>query len=86
MGRYVVRRLLWTVLVMLWSRSSPSRSSSSCRRATRRSRSGKQPTPEMIAEVEKQLGLDKPASASPSRRWSGPWDSQYSAFLGRLYR
>jgi peptide/nickel transport system permease protein len=60
MGRYIIRRLLWMVLVILvvtlitfvifyvMPPGNP---------AVRFA--GKQPTPELIAEVEKQLGLDK---------------------------
>ncbi len=73
MGRYVIRRLLWTVLVVMvvtlitfvifyvMPPGNP---------AVRFA--GKQPTPELIAEVEKQLGLDK----------SLP--EQYGLFLKRL--
>jgi ABC-type dipeptide/oligopeptide/nickel transport system permease component len=47
---------------------------------------GKQPTPELIAEVERQLGLDKPLfGIEIPRVWeSRPWDSQYFGFLERL--
>ncbi len=87
MGRYVIRRLLWTVLVMLlvtlvtfaiFFLMPPGNPAIKF--------AGKQPTPEIIAEVEKQLGLDKPAfGITLPKVWeSEPWDSQYSAFLGRL--
>jgi peptide/nickel transport system permease protein len=74
MGRYVVRRLLWTVLVVLivtlltfvifyvMPPGNP---------AVRFA--GKQPTPELIAQVEHNLGLDK----------SLP--EQYGLFLKRLF-
>ena len=74
MGRYVVRRLLWTILVVLivtlltfvifyvMPPGNP---------AVRFA--GKQPTPELIAEVEHNLGLDK----------SLP--EQYGLFLKRLF-
>ena len=87
MGRYVVRRLLWTVLVVMvvtlitfviffvMPPGNP---------AVRFA--GKQPTPELIAEVERQLGLDKPLfGIEIPRVWeSRPWDSQYFGFLERL--
>jgi len=74
MGRYVVRRLLWTVLVVLivtlltfiifyvMPPGNP---------AVRFA--GKQPTPELIAEVEHNLGLDR----------SLP--EQYGLFVKRLF-
>ena len=74
MGRYVIRRLLWTVLVVLlvtlltfivfyvMPPGNP---------AIRFA--GKQPTPELIAQVEKQFGLDR----------SLP--EQYAHFLRRLF-
>ena len=74
MGRYVIRRLLWTVLVVMvvtlltfiifyvLPPGDP---------AVRFA--GKQPTPEIIAEVREQLGLDK----------SLP--EQYGLFLKRLF-
>jgi peptide/nickel transport system permease protein len=61
MGRYVIRRLLWTGLVVLvvtlltfliFFVMLPGN------KAIRFA--GKQPTPEIVAEVEKNLGLDKP--------------------------
>jgi peptide/nickel transport system permease protein len=73
MGRYVIRRLLWTVLVVLvvtmitfviffvMPPGNP---------AVRFA--GKQPTPAVIAEVEHQLGLDRPIYV------------QYGLFLKRL--
>jgi peptide/nickel transport system permease protein len=81
MGRYVIRRLLWVVLVVLvvtfitftifyvMPPGNP---------AVRFA--GKQPTPELIAQVESQLGLDKPLLLA----WP-PWDSQYGGFLDRLF-
>ena len=81
MGRYVIRRLLWVVLVILvvtlitftifyvMPPGNP---------AVRFA--GKQPTPELIAQVEQQLGLDKPLFLA----WP-PWESQYGAFLDRLF-
>ena len=74
MGRYVIRRLLWTVLVVLvvtlitfvifyvMPPGNP---------AVRFA--GKSPTPEIVAEVERQLGLDK----------SLP--EQYGLFVKRLF-
>jgi peptide/nickel transport system permease protein len=41
---------------------------------------GKQPTPELIAQVESQLGLNKPLLLA----WP-PWDSQYGGFVDRLF-
>ena len=81
MGRYVIRRLLWVILVVLvvtlitftifyvMPPGNP---------AVRFA--GKQPTPELIAQVESQLGLDKPLLLA----WP-PWDSQYGGFLDRLF-
>jgi peptide/nickel transport system permease protein len=81
MGRYVIRRLLWVILVVLvvtfitftifyvMPPGNP---------AVRFA--GKQPTPELIAQVESQLGLDKPLILA----WP-PWDSQYGGFLDRLF-
>jgi peptide/nickel transport system permease protein len=80
MGRYVIRRLIWTVFVVLvvtlvtfviFYVAPPGDP------ATRFA--GKQPTPELIAEVKAQLGLDKPLFFA----WP-PWDSQYGRFLGNL--
>ncbi len=74
MGRYVIRRLLWTVLVVavvtlitfvifyVMPPGDP---------AVRFA--GKQPTPALVAEVKKQLGLDKPLYV------------QYALFLKRLF-
>ena len=87
MGRYVIRRLLWTVLVVMvvtlitfvifyvMPPGDP---------AVRFA--GKQPTPGLIAEVKKNLGLDKPLfGIELPRVWeSRPWDSQYFGFLTRL--
>jgi peptide/nickel transport system permease protein len=73
MGRYVIRRLMWVALVLaivtlvtflifyIMPPGNP---------AVRFA--GKQPTPELIAEVERQLGLDK------------PWYHQYGLFMKRL--
>ena len=73
MGRYVIRRLLWSALVVLlvtlitfvifyvMPPGDP---------AVRFA--GKQPTPELIAEVKEQLGLDKPLY------------TQYGLFVKRL--
>jgi peptide/nickel transport system permease protein len=81
MGRYVIRRLLWVVLVVMvvtfitftifyvMPPGNP---------AVRFA--GKQPTPELIAQVESQLGLNKPLLLA----WP-PWDSQYGGFLDRLF-
>jgi peptide/nickel transport system permease protein len=80
MGRYVIRRLIWTVFVVLvvtlitfviFYVAPPGDP------ATRFA--GKQPTPELIAEVNAQLGLDKPLFFA----WP-PWESQYGRFLGNL--
>jgi peptide/nickel transport system permease protein len=80
MGRYVIRRLIWTVFVVLvvtlvtfviFYVAPPGDP------ATRFA--GKQPTPELIAEVNAQLGLDKPLFLA----WP-PWESQYGRFLGNL--
>jgi peptide/nickel transport system permease protein len=80
MGRYVIRRLIWTVFVVLvvtlvtfviFYVAPPG--DPAVRFA------GKQPTPELIAEVKAQLGLDKPLFFA----WP-PWDSQYGRFLGNL--
>ena len=80
MGRYVIRRLIWTVFVVLvvtlitfviFYVAPPGDP------ATRFA--GKQPTPELIAEVNEQLGLDKPLFLA----WP-PWESQYGRFLGNL--
>src|SRR5438874_5011898 len=61
MGRYVIRRLIWVVFVLLaitaityiiffvMPPTDPAVNFA-----------GKQPTPEAIAEVKKQFGLDKP--------------------------
>src|SRR3712207_546254 len=80
MGRYVIRRILWSVLVIfivtlitfvifyIMPPGDP---------AVRFA--GKQPTPELIAEVERQLGLDKPLFLA----WP-PWESQYGGFVKRL--
>ena len=88
MGRYVIRRLLWTVLVLLvvtlltfvifyvMPPGDP---------ALRFA--GRQPTKELLAEVRHQLGLDKPLfGIEIPRVWeSRPWDSQYGGFVKRLF-
>ncbi len=87
MGRYVVRRLLWTGLVILvvtfltfliFFVMMPGN------KAVRFA--GKQPTPEIVAEVEKQFGLDKPVfGVTLPQVWeSRPWESQYGLYLRRL--
>ncbi len=74
MGRYVVRRLLWSVVVLLvitlitfliffiMPPTDPAVAFA-----------GKSPTPELIAEAEEQLGLDK------------PWPVQYGMYVKRLF-
>jgi peptide/nickel transport system permease protein len=74
MGRYVIRRLIWVVFVLLaitaityiiffvMPPTDPSINFA-----------GKQPTPELIAEVKKQFGLDKPL-----------WE-QYGLFVKRIF-
>ncbi len=74
MGRYVIRRLLWTILVVLiitfiaflifyvMPPTDPAIAFA-----------GKQPTPETIAEVKKQFGLDQPLYI------------QYGLFVKRLF-
>jgi peptide/nickel transport system permease protein len=74
MGRYVIRRFLWVILVVLvvtmitfviffvMPPSDP---------AVRLA--GKQPTPELVAQVREQLGLDKPVY------------QQYALFVKRLF-
>src|ERR687885_2003298 len=73
MGRYVIRRLLWVVLVLLiitfvtyliFFTLPPG--DPAVRLA------GKQPTPALIAEVKKQLNLDK------------PWYQQYFYYVKRI--
>jgi peptide/nickel transport system permease protein len=73
MGRYVIRRLLWVVLVLLiitfityiiFFTLPPG--DPAVRLA------GKQPTPALIAEVKKQLNLDK------------PWYVQYVYYVKRI--
>jgi peptide/nickel transport system permease protein len=87
MGRYVIRRLLWTGLVVLivtlltfliFFVMLPGN------KAVRFA--GKQPTPAILAEVEKNLGLDKPVfGIEVPRIWeSRPWDSQYGIYLKHL--
>src|SRR6266545_4125284 len=74
MWRYIVRRLLWVVLVLLvitlvtyviffvMSPGDPAAASA-----------GRSPTPDTIAEVKRQFGLDKPV-----------WE-QYGLFVRRLF-
>jgi peptide/nickel transport system permease protein len=74
MGRYVIRRLIWVVFVLLaisaityiiffvMPPTDPSINFA-----------GKQPTPELIAEVKKQFGLDKPLY------------EQYGLFVKRIF-
>ncbi len=75
MGRYVVRRLLWTVVVLLvvtWITFVIFYVMPPGNPAVRFA--GKQPTPELIAEVERQLGLDRSLPV------------QYGLFVQRLVR
>ena len=74
MGRYVIRRSLWVVLVMLivtfvafcifylLPSVDPAIAFA-----------GRSPTPELIAEIEDQLGLDE------------PWPVQYALYVKRLF-
>jgi peptide/nickel transport system permease protein len=74
MWRYIVRRLMWVVVVMLvitlvtyliffvLSPSDPAVAFA-----------GRQPTPEIVAEVKRQFGLDKPVPV------------QYALFVKRLF-
>jgi peptide/nickel transport system permease protein len=73
MGRYIIRRLLYLILVLLlitlfayfiFYQLPPGDVASSF--------AGKFPTPGVIAEVKRQYGLDQ------------PWYQQYGLFLGRL--
>jgi peptide/nickel transport system permease protein len=75
MGRYIARRLLYLVLVLLiitfltyfiFYRLPPIDPSIAF--------AGKQPTPEIVAQVKHQFGLDK------------PWYAQYGLFVGRLVK
>jgi peptide/nickel transport system permease protein len=74
MGRYIIRRLLWVVFVLLvisfityfiFFKLPPGDP------ATRFA--GKQPTPALVAEVKKQFGLDK------------PFVVQYALFVKRVF-
>jgi len=74
MGRYIIRRLLWVVFVLLmisfityfmFFKLPPGDP------ATRMA--GKQPTPELVAEVKRQFGLDK------------PFIVQYGLFVKRVF-
>jgi peptide/nickel transport system permease protein len=74
MGRYIIRRLIYTIVVVLiitfiaflifylMPPTDPARRFA-----------GRQPTPQKIAEVKEALGLDK------------PWPAQYLTFVGRLF-
>jgi peptide/nickel transport system permease protein len=74
MGRYIIRRLIYTVAVVLiitfiaflifflMPPTDPARRFA-----------GRQPTPQKIAEVKEALGLDK------------PWPVQYGIFIKRLF-
>ena len=74
MGRYIIRRLLWVVFVLLvisfityfiffvLPPGDPARRFA-----------GKQPTNELVAEVKKQFGLDKPVIV------------QYALFVKRIF-
>jgi len=74
MGRYIVRRLLWVVLVllvitlityMIFFLMPPTDPAILF--------AGRQPTPELVAEVRRQFGLDK------------PWPIQYLLFVKRIF-
>ena len=74
MGRYIIRRLLWVVFVLLvisfityfiFFKLPPGDP------ATRFA--GKQPTPALVEEVKKQFGLDK------------PFIVQYGLFVKRVF-
>ena len=74
MGRYIFRRLLWVVFVLLvitlltyviFFLMPPTDPAVNF--------AGKQPTPQLIAEVKRQFGLDK------------PWPVQYALFVKRIF-
>src|SRR5438093_4011692 len=74
MGRYIVRRLIWVVFVLLVITFisymiffvMPSKDPAIIF-------AGRQPTPELVAEVRHQFGLDK------------PWPVQYALFVKRIF-
>ena len=74
MGRYIVRRLIWVVFVLLVITFisymiffvMPSTDPAVIF-------AGRQPTPELVAEVEHQFGLDH------------PWPVQYALFVKRIF-
>ena len=74
MGRYVIRRSLWVILVMLivtWVAFCIFFLLPSVDPAI--AFAGRSPTPELIAEIEDQLGLDE------------PWPVQYTLYVKRLF-
>lgn len=74
MGRYVIRRSLWVILVMLivtWVAFCIFFLLPSVDPAI--AFAGRSPTPELIAEIEDQLGLDE------------PWPVQYALYVKRLF-
>lgn len=74
MGRYVIRRSLWVVLVILivtWVAFCIFFLLPSVDPAI--AFAGRSPTPELIAEIEEQLGLDE------------PWPVQYGLYVKRLF-
>src|SRR5437867_8417765 len=74
MGRYIVRRLIWVVFVLLVITFisymiffvMPSKDPAVIF-------AGRQPTPELVAEVRHQFGLDH------------PWPVQYALFVKRIF-
>src|SRR6266545_552199 len=74
MGRYIVRRLVWLVFVLLVITFisfliffvMPSKDPAIIF-------AGRQPTPELVAEVRQQFGLDH------------PWPVQYGLFVKRIF-
>src|SRR5207247_10918162 len=74
MGRYIVRRLIWVVFVLLVITFisymiffvMPSKDPAIIF-------AGRQPTPELLAEVRHQFGLDH------------PWPVQYALFVKRIF-
>ena len=74
MGRYIVRRLIWVVFVLLVITFisymiffvMPSKDPAIIF-------AGRQPTPELVAEVRHQFGLDH------------PWPVQYALFVKRIF-
>jgi peptide/nickel transport system permease protein len=75
MGRYIIRRLLWAIVLIfavsfitflvfyIFPASDPALA-----------RAGKQPTPQLVEIIRKNLGLDK------------PWYVQYTRYMGDLLR